>query len=164
MDLKRGKIFVGAVVAISLGSFAMPLGSIAGASTGPSTGIVRSSHDAGRFIQLAEEERQVEEKSEHKVTESSDSTVAPGTAVVAPGTTVVAPGTTVVVPESTIAKPDTAEKHSESKSVDKEKDINVLGMHAKVQHHVDESNSNAQSDSGATAEHEEHEMNKVEHN
>jgi hypothetical protein len=37
-------------------------------------------------------------------------------------------------------------------------------MHAKVQHHVDESNSNAQSDNGATAEHEEHEMNKVEHN
>jgi hypothetical protein len=158
MDLKRGKIFVGAVVAISLGSFAMPFGSIAGASTGPSTGIVRSNHDASRFIQLAEEQRQeVEEKSEHKVTESSDSTVAPGT-------TVVAPGTTVVVPGNTILKPDTTERHSESKSVDKEKDINVLGMHAKVQHHVDESNSNAQSDNGATAEHEEHEMNKVEHN
>jgi hypothetical protein len=151
MDLKRGKILVGAVVAISLGSFAMPFGSIAGASTGPSTGIVRSNHDAGRFIQLAEEEHQeVEEKTEHKVKESNESTVAPGTVV--------------VVPENTIAKPDSAERHSESKSVDKEKDINVLGMHAKVQHHVDESNSNAQSDNGATAEHEEHEMNKVEHN
>jgi hypothetical protein len=158
MDLKRGKILVGAVVAVSLASFAMPFGSIAGASTGPSSGIVRSNHDAGRVIQLAAEESQeVEEKSEHKVTESSDSTVAPGTTVVAPGTTVVVPGNAVV-------KPETAERHSESKSVDKEKDINVLGMHAKVQHHVDESNSNAQSDNGATAEHEEHEMNKVEHN
>ena len=158
MDLKRGKIFVGAVVAMSLGSFAMPFGSIAGASTGQSTGIVRSNHDASRFIQLAQEEHQeVEEKSEHKVTESSDSTVAPGT-------TVVAPGTTVVVPENTIVKPDTPERHSESKSVDKEKDVNVLGMHRKVKQHVDESNSNSQSDNGATAEHEEHEMNQVEHN
>ncbi|MGA9722151.1 MAG: hypothetical protein WBQ86_06855, partial [Candidatus Binatus sp.] len=109
MDLKRGKVFVGAVVAISLGSFAMPFTSIAGASTGPSTGIVRSNQDGGGFIQLAQEEHQeVEEKSEHKVTESNDSTVAPGT-------TVVAPGTTVVVPENTVVKPDTPEQHSESK-------------------------------------------------
>lgn len=158
MDLKRGKVFVGAVVAISLGSFAMPFGSIAGASTGPSTGIVRSNHGTSGFVQLAQEERQeVEEESKHKVTESHDSTVAPGT-------TVVAPGTTVVVPENTVVRPDTDERHAESKSVDKEKDINVLGMHAKMKHHIDESNSNAQSDDGATAEHEEHEMNQVEHN
>jgi hypothetical protein len=158
MDLKRGKIFISAVAAISLGSFAMPFGSIAGASTGSSTEIVRSNQDGGGIIQLAQEEHQeVEEQSEHKVTESNGSTVAPGS-------TVVAPGTTVIVPENRVVTPDTAERHTERKSVDKEKDVNVLGMHKKTERHVDESNSNAQSDNGATAEHEEHEMNSVEHN
>ncbi len=142
MDLKRGKVIISAVAAISLGSFAMPFGSIAGASTGPSTRIVRSNHDAGGFVQLAQEEHEeVEEKSEHKVTESNESTVPPDTTVVAPDTTTVAPGTTVVVPENTVVRPDT-EQHSENKSVDKEKSVNVLGLHAKVEHHVDESDSN----------------------
>ena len=86
MDMKRGKVFVGAVVAISLGSFAVPFGSIASASTG--TG---SAPQASRYIQLAQaEQSETEEKTERKVTESTDNP-----AVMAPNATVVAPGTTV---------------------------------------------------------------------
>jgi hypothetical protein len=137
MDLKRGNLFAGAIVAISLGTFAVPFASA-------STGTAQSRPQANSFIQLAQEEHQeVEEKSEHKVTETNENTTtAPDTTTVMPGnTTVVVPGNTTVAPA-----PETAEKQSEHKSVDKERDIDALGIHAKTEHHVDESNSSADHD------------------
>jgi hypothetical protein len=91
---------------------------------------------------LAQEEHQeVEEKTEHKVTETNENTTAPETTTVMPG------NTTVVVPGTTVAPaPETAEKQSEHKSVDKEHDIDALGIHAKTEHHVDESNSSSDHD------------------
>ena len=135
MDLKRGNLFAGAIVAISLGTFAVPFASA-------STGTARPRPQANSFIQLAQEEHQeVEEKSEHKVTETNENTTAPGTTTVVPG------NTTVVVPENTVAPaPGTAERQSEHKSVDKEHDIDALGIHAKTEHHVDESNSSSDHD------------------
>jgi hypothetical protein len=134
MELKRGNLFAGAIVAISLGTFAVPFASA-------STGTARPRPQANSFIQLAQEEHQeVEEKSEHKVTETNENTTAPGTTTVMPGnTTVVVPGNTTVAPA-----PETAEGQSEHKTVDKEHDIDALGIHAKVEHHVDESNSSAE--------------------
>jgi hypothetical protein len=144
MELKRGNLFAGAIVAISLGTFAVPFASA-------STGTGRTRPQANSFIQLAQEEHQelaqeehqeVEEKSEHKVTETNDTTTAPGTTTVMPGnTTVVVPGNTTVAPA-----PETTERQSEHKSVDKEHEINALGIHAKSEHHVDESNSSADHD------------------
>jgi hypothetical protein len=138
MELKRGNLFAGAIVAISLGTFAVPFASA-------STGTARPRPQANSFIQLAQEEHQeVEEKSEHKVTETNENATAPGTTTVMPGnTTVVVPGNTTVAPAPA---PETAERQSEHKSVDKEHDIDALGIHAKVQHHVDESNSSADHD------------------
>jgi len=135
MDLKRGNLFAGAIVAISFGTFAVPFASA-------STGTAQSRPQANSFIQLAQEEHQeVEEKTEHKVTETNENTTAPETTTVMPG------NTTVVVPGTTVAPaPETAERQSEHKSVDKEKDVDALGIHAKVEHHVDESNSSADHD------------------
>jgi hypothetical protein len=135
MDLKRGNLFAGAIVALSLGTFAVPFASA-------STGTAQSRPQANSFIQLAQEEHQeVEEKSEHKVTETNENTTAPETTTVMPG------NTTVVVPGTTVAPaPETAEKQSEHKSVDKEHDIDALGIHAKTEHHVDESNSSSDHD------------------
>ena len=135
MELKRGNLFAGAIVAISLGTFAVPFASA-------STGTAQSRPQANSFIQLAQEEHQeVEEKSEHKVTETNENTTAPETTTVMPG------NTTVVVPGTTVAPaPETAEKQSEHKSVDKEHDIDALGIHAKTEHHVDESNSSSDHD------------------
>ena len=135
MELKRGNLFAGAIVAISLGTFAVPFASA-------STGTAQSRPQANHFIQLAQEEHQeVEEKSEHKVTETNENTTAPETTTVMPG------NTTVVVPGTTVAPaPETAEKQSEHKSVDKEHDIDALGIHAKTEHHVDESNSSSDHD------------------
>ena len=135
MDLKRGNLFAGAIVAISLGTFAVPFASA-------STGTAQSRPQANSFIQLAQEEHQeVEEKTEHKVTETNENTTAPETTTVMPG------NTTVVVPGTTVAPaPETAEKQSEHKSVDKKHDIDALGIHAKTEHHVDESNSSSDHD------------------
>ena len=135
MELKRGKLFAGAIVAISLGTFAVPFAS-ASNGTAPRP-------QANSFIQLAQEEHQeVEEKSEHKVTETNENTTAPGATTVVPGnTTVAVPGNTTVAPA-----PETAERQSEHKSVDKEHDIDALGIHAKTEHHVDESNSSSDHD------------------
>jgi len=135
MDLKRGNLFAGAIVALSLGTFAVPFASA-------STGTAQSRPQANSFIQLAQEEHQeVEEKTEHKVTETNENTTAPETTTVMPG------NTTVVVPGTTVAPaPETAEKQSEHKSVDKEHDIDALGIHAKTEHHVDESNSSSDHD------------------
>ena len=135
MDLKRGNLFASAIVAISLGTFAVPFASA-------STGTAQSRPQANSFIQLAQEEHQeVEEKTEHKVTETNENTTAPETTTVMPG------NTTVVVPGTTVAPaPETAEKQSEHKSVDKEHDIDALGIHAKTEHHVDESNSSSDHD------------------
>ena len=135
MELKRGNLFAGAIVAISLGTFAVPFASASTGTAGPRP-------QANHFIQLAQEEHQeVEEKSEHKVTETNENTTAPETTTVMPG------NTTVVVPGTTVAPaPETAERQSEHKSVDKEKDVDALGIHAKVEHHVDESNSSADHD------------------
>jgi hypothetical protein len=61
VDLKRGKVLVGAVVAISMGSFAVPFYANATAFTG--TPAPRSP-----FIQIAEEEHiELKEKTEDKV-------------------------------------------------------------------------------------------------
>ena len=135
MELKRGNLFAGAIVAISLGTFAVPFASA-------STGTASPRPQANSFIQLAQEEHQeVEEKTEHKVTETNENTTAPETTTVMPG------NTTVVVPGTTVAPaPETAEKQSEHKSVDKEHDIDALGIHAKTEHHVDESNSSSDHD------------------
>ena len=131
MELKRGNLFAGAIVAISLGTFAVPFASA-------STGTARPRPQANSAIQLAQEEHQeVEERSEHTVTETNENATAPGTTTVMPGnTTVVVPGTTTVAPA----------RETEHKSVDKEHEFDAPGIHAKVEHHVDESNSSGDHD------------------
>ena len=135
MESKRGNLFASTIVAISLGTFAVPFASA-------STGTARPRPQARSFIQLAEEEHQeVEEKSEHKVTETNENSTAPGTTVMPGNTTVVVPGNTTVAPA-----PERAEGQSEHKSVDKEHEFDAPGIHAKSQHHVDESNSTGDHD------------------
>ena len=82
MDSKRGKTLVGALVAVTVSTFAIPFGSIAAASIG--TQITR--HDAGRAIQLAQvEQQETEEKTEQKTKEiHGDAAVVPGPVVAVP--------------------------------------------------------------------------------
>ena len=142
MDSKRGKTLVGAIVAMTVSTFAVPFGSIAGASTG--TQITRP--DAGQ-MQLAEEEHsEVEEKTEQKTKEvQSGTTVVPAPVVVAP-----------VVPGA-------VEKHEESKTTETEHAEN--GISGSEEHHEKEMSDEAKSVPGAVEkEHEEHETKeKVEH-
>ena len=144
MDLKRGKVFVGALVAMSLGTF----GSIASAQTQPS-----------RFIQLAQEEHssEVEQKTERK-----DTTTMPGTTVVAPGTTivapanpaVVAPANPVVVPESAAAMPSSESKHVERKNVEKNSSTDAMG-NSSSEKQVNKSDTDVRAD-GSVQQNEEH--------
>jgi hypothetical protein len=146
MDMKRGKLFVGAVVAISLGSFAVPFGSIASASTG--TG---SAPQASRYIQLAQaEQSETEEKTERKVTESSDSP-----AVMAPGATVVAPGTTVIAPAAPVVTVPSTEEHVERKDVQKSTSTDALGMNSSSERRMDKSSTDVNPD-GSVQQNEEH--------
>ena len=68
MDLKRGKVLVGAVVAISMGSFAVPFCANATAFTGTTA-------PRTPYIQIAEEEHiELKEKTENKVNEIGERT------------------------------------------------------------------------------------------
>jgi len=70
MNLKRGKVLVGAVVAISMGSFAVPFCANAAAFTGTT-----APRQDSRFIQIAEEEHiELKEKTENKVNELGEKT------------------------------------------------------------------------------------------
>ena len=70
MDRKRGKVLVGAVVAVTMGAFAVPFCANASIPTGTTT-----PHQNSRFIQIAEEEHtELKEKTENKVTELGDKT------------------------------------------------------------------------------------------
>ena len=70
MDLKRGKVLVGAVVAVTMGAFAVPFSSNASVPTGTTT-----PHQDSRFIQIAEEEHtELKEKTESKVNELGEKT------------------------------------------------------------------------------------------
>jgi hypothetical protein len=146
MDSKRGKTLVGAIVAMTVSTFAVPFGSIAGASTGSQ--ITRA--DAGA-MQIAEEEHhEVEEKTEQKTKEvQSGTTVVPAPVVVAP-----------VVP---VAPGAVEEKHEESKTTETEHAEN--GIAGSEEHHEKEMSHEAKSVPGAMeSEHEEHETKeKVEH-
>lgn len=155
MDMKRGKVFVGAVVAISLGSFAVPFGSIASASTG--TG---SAPQASRYIQLAQaEQSETEEKTERKVTESTDNPAMP------PNVTVVAPGTAVVAPAAppVVTMPST-EQHVERKDVQKSTSTDAFGMNSSSERRMDKSSTDVNPD-GSVQQNEEHvTKDKVENN
>jgi hypothetical protein len=145
MDMKRGKVFVGAVVAISLGSFAVPFGSIASASTG--TG---SAPQASRFVQLAQaEQSETEEKTERKVTETDNPAMPPNVTVVAPGTAVIAPAAPPVV-----TMPRT-EEHVERKDVQKSTSTDALGMNSSSQRQMDKSSTDINAD-GSVQQNEEH--------
>jgi hypothetical protein len=145
MDMKRGKVFVGAVVAISLGSFAVPFGSIASASTG--TG---SAPQASRYIQLAQaEQSETEEKTERKVTESTDNPAMP------PNVTVVAPGTAVVAPAAPVITMPRTEEHVERKDVQKSTSTDALGMNSSSQRQMDKSSTDINAD-GSVQQNEEH--------
>jgi len=68
MNLKRGKVLVGAVVAISMGSFAVPFCANATAFTGTTAPRIP-------YIQIAEEEHiELKEKTENKVNELGEKT------------------------------------------------------------------------------------------
>ena len=68
MNLKRGKVLVGAVVAISMGSFAVPFCANATAFTGTTA-------PRTPYIQIAEEEHiELKEKTENKVNELGEKT------------------------------------------------------------------------------------------
>jgi hypothetical protein len=68
MDLKRGKVLVGAVVAISMGFFAVPFCANATAFTGTTA-------PRTPYIQVAEEEHtEIKEKTENKVNELGEKT------------------------------------------------------------------------------------------
>ena len=70
MDLKRGKILVGAVVAAAMGSFAVPFCANATALTG-----TNAPRPESRFIQIAEEEHyELKEKTENKVSALGEKT------------------------------------------------------------------------------------------
>ena len=145
MDSKRGKTLVGAIVAMTVSTFAVPFGSIAGASTGSQ--ITR--HDSGQ-MQLAEEEHsEVEEKTEQKTKEVQ-------------GGVEVAPAPVVVAPVAPVA-PGAVEKHEESKTTETEHAEN--GITGSEEHHEKEMSEEAKSVPGAMEkEHEEHETKeKVEH-
>ena len=63
MDRKRGKVLVGAVVAVTMGAFAVPFSSNASVPTGTTT-----PHQNSQLIQLAEEEHtELKEKIENTV-------------------------------------------------------------------------------------------------
>ena len=123
MDLKYGKALLGALAAVTVSTFTVPLCSNAAASTG--TMITR--HDAGAAIQLAQVEQQesVEKKTEEKTKEVQTGTeAAPGTVTVAPGSVVVAP----VAPAPAVSG-EVEKKHEESKTVESEHSENgVSGM------------------------------------
>ena len=70
MDRKRGKVLIGAVVAVTMGSFAVPFCANATAFTRTTTPRLDS-----RFIQIAEEEHtELKEKTEAKVNELGEKT------------------------------------------------------------------------------------------
>jgi hypothetical protein len=155
MDMKRGKVLVGALVAMSLGSFAVPF---AGASTGPLIGS-RPTHNASRYVQLAQEEQssEVEQKTERKDTTTmpGNTAVAPGTVVVAPANpAVVAPANPVVVPGTAAAMPDSESRHVESKNVEKNSSTDAMG-NSSSEKQVNKSDTDVQSD-GSVQQNEEH--------
>src|SRR5712672_2591071 len=77
MDLKRGKVFVGAVVAVTMGAFAVPFCSNAIASTGTTT-----PRQSSQLMQLAEEEHtELKEKTEDKAHELKSDAAAGANAV-----------------------------------------------------------------------------------
>jgi hypothetical protein len=70
MDRKRGKVLVGAVVAVTMGAFAVPFCANASVSTGTTTPRQNSG-----LIQLAEEEHtEIKEKTEAKVNQLGEKT------------------------------------------------------------------------------------------
>jgi len=71
MNFKPGKFFVGAAVAFSLGTFAVPFCSSANASTVEER--LLQSEAWVQPIQLAQADSKVEEKTEQKTTQSTDS-------------------------------------------------------------------------------------------
>jgi hypothetical protein len=74
MDIKTSKLFVGAAVAISLGTFALPVGSLANAWPAQTPSNAR--------VQIAEADSadsKTEEKTEQKTTQSTDSSGMPQT-------------------------------------------------------------------------------------
>ena len=145
MDSKRGKTLVGALVAVTVSTFAIPFGSIAAASIG--TQITR--HDAGRAIQLAQvEQQETEEKTEQKTKEvQGGAEVVPAPVVVAP----VAPGAV-------------EQRHEERKTTETEHSDN--GLSGTSERRENEMSSDAKSAPGAVeSEHEEHETKeKIEQN
>jgi hypothetical protein len=142
MDSKRGKTLVGALVAVTVSTFAIPFGSIAASSTG--TQITR--HDAGTAVQLAQvEQQETEEKTEQKTKEVQ------GGAEVVPAPVVVAPCAV-------------EQRHEERKTTESEHSDN--GLSGTSERHENEMSSDAKSAPGAVeSEHEEHETKeKVEQN
>ena len=137
MDFKYGKALVGALAAVTVGTFTVPFCATATASTG--TTITR--HDASPAIQLAQvEQQETEEKTEHKTKEvQSGVEVAPAPVVAAP-----------VVPGAV------EQKHEESRTTETVNSEN--GMSGTSERHENEMSNDAKMAPGAVErEHEEHE-------
>lgn len=125
MDLKYGKVLIGAIAAVTFSTFTVPFCSSASASTGT----MITSHDAGSAIQLAQadQEESVERKSEEKTKEvQSGTNSAPGAVTVAPGSVVVAPS--APAPEVS----GEVEKKQENKTVESEHSENGVGVSGSV--------------------------------
>jgi hypothetical protein len=163
MDLKFGKVLVGAIAAVTVSTFMVPFCSSASASTG--TMLTR--HDAGSAIQLAqaEQEESVEKKTEEKTKVQTDTEAAPGAVTVAPGSVVVAPAAPAPEVSGEVEK-----KHEESKTTESEHTENGVGVSGTSERSEKEmsTDANANAAPGTTVEkehseeHEAHE--KVEQN
>ena len=97
---------------------------------------------ASRYIRLGQAERsETEEKTERKVTESTDNPAMP------PNVTVVAPGTAVVAPAAppVVTMPRT-EEHVERKDVQKRSSTDALGMNSSSQRQMDKSSTDINAD------------------
>jgi hypothetical protein len=95
------------------------------------------------------EQSETEEKTERKVTESTDNPAMP------PNVTVVAPGTAVVAPAAPVITMPRTEEHVERKDVQKSTSTDALGMNSSSQRQMDKSSTDINAD-GSVQQNEEH--------
>jgi hypothetical protein len=134
MDLKLGKVLVGAVVAASVGSFAIPFCPNATASTG-----IAAPRQLSSYVQLADEEHhELKEKTENKVDELK--------------------GDAAAVPNAVEAE---HEEHEANEATENEEHGSLRHRaKEKAERHVDEMGSDVKAGANAVeSEHEAHEMN-----
>jgi hypothetical protein len=160
MDLKRGKVLVGAVVAVTMGAFAVPFCSNATASTGTS-----APRQDSKLIQLAEEEHyELKEKTENKVnalgekTESKVNELGEKTEDKAHELK----SDAVAVPNAVHAEHEEHEAHEAVEASEPSEEHGSMRheMKEKTERHVDEMGHEVKGAANAVeSEHEAHEMN-----